>query len=81
MLKSNPTRNPPTESPAGRSPANQPRTGRLAAAPTGDAAPGAFTGPIVPAGTGGNEEKRESPARRAHRQRMKDYFSRANSIS
>ena len=77
MLKNNP----PTKSPVGRSPAGQPRTGRQAPVQAGDAVPGIYTGPIVPAEAGGKQEKRESPARRAHRMRMKEYFSRASSVS
>ena len=73
MLKSHPGLIPPDDAETPEPQAQGPETGVSA---TDEAAPAIFTGPFVPVRPRDRADQWESPARRAHRLRMKQLFAR-----
>lgn len=67
MLKGNPANRPPAKR----------ATNKTVAPPAGQAVPGIVTGPFSTVLGGDKRDQRESATRRAHRLRMKEFFSRA----
>ena len=76
MLKSTPDPLPTIMTVTDEPPAVTPSVEPPATRPAAEPVTGIFTGPTAPAGTDGGTTQGESPARRLHRQRMKDFFAR-----